>query len=262
MGSVAVSRNKEEFSHAPSTDYLLNSLASFGLNTYEAKLYLALLQEGTATARLLSSNTGIPYGKVYEVVRNLVEKGFVRPLTTKPLRCAPIPPTHVLVALEQQSKQRMEALSSIVHNHLNNLFEQKKPVLEKQNQVTVLHGRQTVNQQIPRIITAATKNLTFAVSSTGIQLIRQYESLLSEAKQRGISITFVLPEGTVMPKQFYNLGLIEHRIASLPASFIANENEGLLVEHDPNTRQLVQSRDIGMLLTNTSFLEFFQQLML
>ena len=47
----------------------------FGLNTYEAKAYLSLLK-GARSPKEVSSASGIPISRVYDVLKGLSEKGF------------------------------------------------------------------------------------------------------------------------------------------------------------------------------------------
>jgi sugar-specific transcriptional regulator TrmB len=47
----------------------------FGLNTYEAKAYLSLL-EGAISPKEVSSKAGIPISRVYDVLKGLALKGF------------------------------------------------------------------------------------------------------------------------------------------------------------------------------------------
>ncbi|RLF70841.1 MAG: hypothetical protein DRN35_03525 [Thermoplasmata archaeon] len=56
---------------------LIDSLASLGLNTYEAKAYLSLLSSGPMTASELSRASGIPRTRTYDVLASLVEMGLV-----------------------------------------------------------------------------------------------------------------------------------------------------------------------------------------
>jgi sugar-specific transcriptional regulator TrmB len=48
----------------------------FGLNTYEAKSYLSLLERNSLTAPELSRIAGIPRARIYETLENLIAKGL------------------------------------------------------------------------------------------------------------------------------------------------------------------------------------------
>lgn len=53
-------------------------LRKIGLNTYEIKAYLALVSAGRMNAAELSSVSGIPIARVYDVMSSLERKGFAK----------------------------------------------------------------------------------------------------------------------------------------------------------------------------------------
>ena len=55
----------------------LNKLKDFGLNTYESKLWTALLSRGISTAGELSDIAGVPRSRSYDVLESLAKKGFI-----------------------------------------------------------------------------------------------------------------------------------------------------------------------------------------
>jgi sugar-specific transcriptional regulator TrmB len=74
----------------------LNKLKDFGLNSYEAKLWTALLSRGVATAGELSDIANVPRSRSYDVLESLERKGFVIMKLGKPIKYIAVPPTEVL----------------------------------------------------------------------------------------------------------------------------------------------------------------------
>ena len=58
-------------------EQFLSKLKHFGLNSYQAKLWTALLSRGVATAGELSDISNVPRSRAYDVLQSLAEKGFV-----------------------------------------------------------------------------------------------------------------------------------------------------------------------------------------
>ncbi len=56
---------------------LLNKLKDFGLNSYESKIWVALLSRGVSTAGELSDIANVPRSRSYDVLESLEKKGFV-----------------------------------------------------------------------------------------------------------------------------------------------------------------------------------------
>lgn len=66
---------------------------TFGLNTYEAKSYLSLLEKQNLTAVEVSKIAGIPRARVYETLENLLSKGFCNLIAGKVKKYSAADPT-------------------------------------------------------------------------------------------------------------------------------------------------------------------------
>jgi len=55
-----------------------------GLSEYQAKVYVTLVISGQLKARDISQMSGVPRTKVYETLKNLVDRGLVIELPTNP----------------------------------------------------------------------------------------------------------------------------------------------------------------------------------
>ena len=61
----------------------LKAFNEFGLNTYEAKSYMSLLEKNNLTAVEVAKISGVPRARVYETLENLMEKGLCRAIPGK-----------------------------------------------------------------------------------------------------------------------------------------------------------------------------------
>ena len=93
-------------------------LKNLGLNSYEVKLWVALLSRGTSTAGELSDISGVPKSRSYDVLKSLEEKGFVAARPGKPIRYFAISPQEVV----ERVKQRIQFEAD---NELKNLVNSK-----------------------------------------------------------------------------------------------------------------------------------------
>ena len=59
------------------TEYICNLLHKIGLTEAEAKVYLALLKNGSGSGYEASKQAGVPRSKIYNMLESLVTKGFV-----------------------------------------------------------------------------------------------------------------------------------------------------------------------------------------
>ena len=59
-------------------------LEIFGLSSYESRAYLSLLNLGIKTARVISDDSRIPFGRIYDVLSSLEDKGLLDIQETRP----------------------------------------------------------------------------------------------------------------------------------------------------------------------------------
>ena len=82
----------------------------FNLNIYEAKVWLALLSKGIASAREVADLSGVPRSRTYDVLESLEKRGFAITKIGKPVKYISVTPTEVIekmksvVMLEAQDK--------------------------------------------------------------------------------------------------------------------------------------------------------------
>lgn len=97
-------------------------LKEIGLDDYEIKIYLALLQESTITAMAISRKTKMERTTVYRVLESLIDKGLASFIVeNKVKKFNAISPEKLLIRL----KEKEEELKKILPE-LNNLLKLKK----------------------------------------------------------------------------------------------------------------------------------------
>ncbi|MGH2565770.1 MAG: TrmB family transcriptional regulator [Ginsengibacter sp.] len=80
-------------------------LTSLGLTKNEVKAYESLLQHGKLGAAQISKASGVPYGRIYDTLASLTEKGLARVIPEKAKKYAPADPQKIQ---EYLSKKRAE----------------------------------------------------------------------------------------------------------------------------------------------------------
>lgn len=74
----------------------LESVRDLGLGEYEAKVYLALLEDSPVSGYRVARNSGVPRSKVYEVLGGLVDRGVALVNHGEPVRYAPVTPEELI----------------------------------------------------------------------------------------------------------------------------------------------------------------------
>ena len=86
----------------------LSKLRDFGLNTYESKLWTALLSRGISTAGELSNIANVPRSRTCDVLESLEKKGFIMRNVGKPIKYLAVPPEEVVERVKQKVNEEAE----------------------------------------------------------------------------------------------------------------------------------------------------------
>ncbi len=180
----------------------LNKLRDFGLNSYEAKLWTALLSRGVATAGELSDISNVPRSRSYDVLESLERKGFVMMKLGKPIKYLAIAPSEVIERVKKRIKENAENQSTMIENlknsavlnELNLLHKNSISFIDPLEYTGVLKGRHNIYSMLSSSIKNASKSVLISTSEDG--LLRKSESLksaLQKAKSKGIKVHFTAP---------------------------------------------------------------------
>ena len=75
----------------------------FGLNLYEAKVWLALLRKGIASAGEVATISGIPRSRTYDVLESLEKRGFAMAKLEKPVKYVGVKPKMILEKMKTRN---------------------------------------------------------------------------------------------------------------------------------------------------------------
>jgi len=96
-------------------------MQELGFTMYEARAYLALLQDYPATRYEISKRSGVPRSAIYDVINRLERFGAVNALDTKPEKYIPLPPDKLLQLLESQYKSKINEFKRSIEDIEANL---------------------------------------------------------------------------------------------------------------------------------------------
>lgn len=215
----------------------LNKLKDFGLNTYESKLWTALLSRGVSTAGELSDIANVPRSRSYDVLESLEKKGFIIMKIGKPIKYIAVPPTEVVDRVkkmvkenaDEQAKMLDSVQSSEIITELEALHKQGVELVEPTDLSGALKGRASLYNQIEAMVKGAKKSVVIMTTAEG--LVRKYENMrtaLKKAKERGVKIRIAAPLTKETEKIVDELGQMAEirNISSIKSRFcIADEKE-------------------------------------
>ncbi len=130
------------------TKSMLGKLKEFGLNSYEAKTWAALLLKGTATAGSLSEIAGVPRSRCYDVLESLEKRGFIIAKLGRPIKYIAVSPEEAVERLKEQLRKNTEEQIALIDEMKD------APIMDELNK---LHGSGMVNIK-PEELTGVLKN--------------------------------------------------------------------------------------------------------
>jgi len=180
----------------------INKLRDFGLNSYESKLWTALLSRGVSTAGELSDMAGVPRSRTYDVLESLEKKGFVLMKIGKPIKYLAIPPGEVVIRvkknitdLAQIQTRILDGLkNSQVLTDLNSLYDTGITIVDPAELAGSIKGRDNLYNFIERSITNANKSVIIMTTAPGLIRKQSYlQKAIQKAHKKGVSIRIVAP---------------------------------------------------------------------
>src|SRR5574344_989737 len=115
---------------------IVEKLKFIGLNSYEAKVYVALLKKYPATGYEISKLANIPQARVYDTLKSLEAMQIVtRSTEEKPIRYNPIKPKELTKRYRRKSESAIEYLDKKLPNLKDT---HNEPVLQVTGYVAIL----------------------------------------------------------------------------------------------------------------------------
>jgi HTH-type transcriptional regulator, sugar sensing transcriptional regulator len=191
----------------------LNKLRDFGLNTYESKLWTALLSRGISTAGELSDIANVPRSRAYDVLESLEKKGFIVMKLGKPIKYIAVPPAEVVERVKKKLKEDADKQTSIIDqlrgsevlDELNLLHTQGVELIEPMELSGALKGRGNLYNHLESMINGAEKTICIMTSEEGFsRKIDSFTNSLRRAKERGVTVKIAVTEMTPKSKKMIN----------------------------------------------------------
>ncbi|MCK5235124.1 MAG: TrmB family transcriptional regulator [Candidatus Aenigmarchaeota archaeon] len=192
-----------------------DALKTIGLNLYERKIYIALLAKTVGTAGELAELASVPRSRAYDVLESLAEKGFAVVQHAKPIKYVAVEPSIALdktrdIIKDKYSKNVMrinQFSESDAITELSNLYSNGVSVIEPSDMSGSFKGGYSITMQLNNIIKNTESNILILTTEDGIKdMWKKNMSLLSKAKNRGISIKIAVPFTDSNKKEIEALG--------------------------------------------------------
>jgi len=181
---------------------LLKKLKDFGLNTYESKLWTALLSRGVSTAGELSDIANVPRSRSYDVLESLEKKGFIIMKLGKPIKYIAVAPEEILIRvkkkIEDEKDSKLQVLDELkespVLDELKLLHTQGVELIEPTDMTGIIKGRNNLYNHLEASMKQAEKTISIFTTKEG--LIRKYDAfkvVFKKLAEKGVKIRIAAP---------------------------------------------------------------------
>lgn len=159
-------------------DEIIERLKELGFNTYEAKIYLALLKKYPSTGYEASQIANVPQARAYDTLKTLEKEKIVVASNSKPVMYTPIKPSE----LTQRYKRKVSSTLEYLDKNLPNVKEDyTEPILS-------ISGSANIREKVVEIIKNAQKEIYIEIWSYDYKMMEQH---FVDAYNRGVEIKIV-----------------------------------------------------------------------
>ena len=246
----------------------LNKLKDFGLNSYESKLWVALLSRGISTAGELSDISNVPRSRTYDVLESLEKKGFIIVKVGKPIKYLAVSPREVVERVKKkvtedaniQTKLIDQLKDSEVLEELNLLHTTGVKLVDPAERSGSFRGRDKIYEQLFTMVKNAQKSVVLLTTKDGLD--RKHEALytsLKKASLRGIKIKIAVPSNATKETVNQLSKIAEIKPAKNQARFCVVDDKELLfmTTDDKNTHK---DYDCAVWIDAPYFVDYFSKL--
>ncbi len=204
------------------------TLVDLGLNRTQARVFLALVEKGILSIRMVADYSGVGRPETYRAMLELNRRGLVETVLSSPATYRPLPLQEAVTILMGQKQQEMSELKEkskkLLQDYRNKTA---NPITVEEGEFVLLpKGANGIKKGISAI-TAAQSSIDFIISIKKFnQLLLTASEDLVEAAKRGVKIRFILDKNNMNRSlskifaAFYHNASFKY-IAELPQPFMA-----------------------------------------
>lgn len=216
---------------------LLNKIKDFGLNSYEAKIWAAILSRGISTASELSDLSNVPRSRAYDVLESLEKKGFIIMKLGKPIKYIAVPPSEVIYRVKKRigedAEQKVKLIESIEKSDIVdelNLLHQGIQHIDPTELSSAIKGQTNVIEHLASLFKNAKNSILLVTNEEGLK--RKADTLrysLEIAKRHGVKIDVYAPLTDKNKKSVDMLnGIANVKNTQVKSRFCIVDNDSLL----------------------------------
>ncbi|MFB6126221.1 MAG: TrmB family transcriptional regulator [Halolamina sp.] len=212
---------------------LTNQLQELGLTKYQSQAYIAAVRAGQARPNDLVDMSGVPQGRIYDVIDDLAEMGVIEVRSKGQGKVVTAPPPGAV--LEDLKRRRINDVSRRIDQvsaDLEGLYDETDA--QGEGYVTMVRREETALRHIRRAIEAAE---CWLVVSVPADIYRRIESEVTQALSDGVTVRLLI-SGSDDPPNLSFPSALPVRFRSAVDTFVAADRTyGIYASKHPQKEQ-------------------------
>ena len=233
------------------------ALREMGLNAYEIDAYIVLLEGGQMTAMEISQQATVPYSKMYEVLNQLKEKGWIKSSETRPFKYYPVPPLEATRFTKLRLEDKYLNWENTVSENLQPLYE-KRELVERPDML-ILRGQQAVLTKLEEVLKKASIEIVIAAPEFAKPVITLAEPLLGSGLKKTVKVKLMAAgkkEDWLFLKKYPGLSELRIRDHMFGGGVIADGKEAMLFLGEDKPTLVIWSNHVGLVGFAREYFQF------
>ncbi len=241
---------------------LINKIKDyFDLNIYESKVWLALLDKGSASAGDIASLSGVPRSRTYDVLESLEKKGFAIVRIGKPVKYLGVKPKMVLEKLKNNVRKKAEekifSLSNVKETNefsqLEGLYKEGTIPIKREDLSASIKGRANISNQLKDLLQNAKKEVIVCTTADELAVkMKLFTQTFESLKKDSVKIKLALSGDERLIKQIEEKLSIKIKRTALDSKFFIIDKKEIMFYISKNAEA---GEDVAIWLNS----EFFSQ---
>ncbi|GAB3029283.1 TrmB family transcriptional regulator [Natronobiforma cellulositropha] len=175
----------------PTEAEAVEAFERLGLTSYEAKVFIALQQLGSGTARDVARVADVPRSQVYSVAESLEERGLLEVQQSSPIRYRPV----AVEEARETLRNRFESEEERAFEYVESVREEPSGE-EAQEDIWTVRGRDRVDDRVIDILSRAETRVLFGARLPAL-LTTDLERALEARAAEGVDVSAISHDPTV-----------------------------------------------------------------
>lgn len=232
-----------------------NTLKELGFTDYETRVYIALVKAGPTTARDLSESSGVPHSRIYDVLTELENRGWVESQSGRPTRYRAKSPSEAVRLYRIKEEERLKEAGETLRQELEPIFEEEGG-MEKPD-IWTIRGKKEIWSRIEEMFGYADMEISCTLPDYSDDFLDFDEIFpILDSKEVDVKVLTSMEGEIVNELSSRDFVQVKCRSPLFGGGFIVDGKETLLVLESEGIIFGIWSEEIGLTMFAKEYFEY------